>query len=287
MRQLSDFLPDALTEDQRASLAALLQEYSVTMLTAVYWRNQAPWKVGWRYTKDCFFLFPIVGEVRVTLDDAKFQIGPGDFLMLPENVHHYLELAASHRKLEQIALHCHIHDRWRLPLLTRFSSPKGTLKNRTAWFSQLRILISILNRDPSSGNSYGEALVRQLLVAQVLAGQQMKPRESKADPRLERVLQYLDQHFSDPALSVDEAAEEVNLSPVQVRKLFRRHSGVTPKEYLTQIRMQEAARLLRQTLASIKEVASLTGFSTDHYFHLAFRKVHGCTPSEFRARTAI
>lgn len=285
MPQTPDRLPDLLSSQQLESLSSVLREYSVKMFTCVYWRNQAPWSVEWRTAPDSFLLFPVVGMVRAHLETGPVLIAPGTFLMLPEMTPHSLELVEGLHDLEQISIHCEIQDRWRLSLLHRMGSPIGQLPgDAEGWFTQLRHLVALLNQDRDLGQILGESLIRILLTHQVIAQPDLAPRTANIDPRIERMMRYLEQSHADASLSVEAAAAQVNLSPVQVRKLFRRSTGHTPKQYLGRVRLQEASRLLRQTMLSVKEIAARTGFMSDHYFHLAFRSAFQCTPSEFRSR---
>ena len=285
MPQERDPLFSSLSPQQIASVSSLLREYNIRIYSCNYWRNQSPWSVEWRTCPDSFLLFPTLGTVRVTLETGTKLILPGDFLMLAENVAHRLELGEGVHDLEQVSLHCEIHDRWRLPMLPRLPSVIGQLPGREEWFGHLKKLVTIHNQDSGLGQILGESLVRLLLTHQVLQPLGLAERTANIDHRVERMMRYLEQCHADASLSVEAAAAEVNLSAVQVRKLFRKSTGNSPKQYLGRIRLQEAARLLRQTMLSVKEIAAKAGFMSDHYFHLAFRTAYGCTPSEFRSRS--
>jgi hypothetical protein len=65
-------------------------------------------------------------------------------------------------------------------------------------------------------------------------------------------------------------------------RLFAAHEGVSPARYLTRVRMEEAARLLRADPAPIKEIARRSGFSDPNYFGKVFRRYFGIGPRDFR-----
>ncbi len=67
----------------------------------------------------------------------------------------------------------------------------------------------------------------------------------------------------------------------QFRKSFTRKMGISPKHYLIQRRVDEACRLLRSYRYSVKEVASLLGYSSPFEFSAQFKKVTGFSPSQF------
>jgi transcriptional regulator GlxA family with amidase domain len=66
--------------------------------------------------------------------------------------------------------------------------------------------------------------------------------------------------------------------------LFKRDTGLSPLQYLRDLRIKEAERLLRLTFLSVKEVACLTASKDVSHFVRDFKKQYGVTPSEFRTR---
>lgn len=85
-------------------------------------------------------------------------------------------------------------------------------------------------------------------------------------------------------LSLCTLAESVHLNPNYFHKLFTSACGVTPLQYLTDVRISHAKYYLRNTDHSITEIAELCGFSSYSYFCTVFRKQCGITPSAFRNR---
>jgi len=67
-----------------------------------------------------------------------------------------------------------------------------------------------------------------------------------------------------------------------MRKLFRRETRSSPRRYLRRLRLERAAYLLRHSTQSIKQIALESGFASDNYFHLVFRKAFGFTPTAYR-----
>jgi AraC-like DNA-binding protein len=87
--------------------------------------------------------------------------------------------------------------------------------------------------------------------------------------------------------TLTEMAQRVHLSPAHLTVAFKREVGQTPLEFLTGLRIDEAARrLVDEPHSSITHIAIDLGFSTSQYFSLVFRKNRGCTPSQWRARNA-
>ena len=96
-------------------------------------------------------------------------------------------------------------------------------------------------------------------------------------------MSYLDQHYADEALSLNQVAREVNISANYLSALFSQEMGATFTEYVTGRRMERAKELLRATDKRSGEVAAAVGYRDPHYFSFLFKKTQGCTPRDYRA----
>ncbi len=88
-------------------------------------------------------------------------------------------------------------------------------------------------------------------------------------------------------LTLQTVSEQVFLSPAYFSQLFHKTVGVPFSEYLTDYRLQIAARYLRAGHLPLKEVAALSGFATFPYFSAAFKKRFGTSPSLYRKAGSI
>jgi len=94
--------------------------------------------------------------------------------------------------------------------------------------------------------------------------------------------EFIDTHFTDPNLLLNEVAASVNLSPSHFSTVFGRETGETFKDYLTRIRIERAKELLRTTNMKCSEIAYQSGYNDPHYFSYVFRKNTGLPPQQFR-----
>ncbi len=99
---------------------------------------------------------------------------------------------------------------------------------------------------------------------------------------LQQAIQFMDAHYREETISLDRVARQVNISPNYFSAMFSQEMGQTFIEHLTGKRIDEARRLLRQTDLRSSEIAAAVGYKDPHYFSFVFRKVAGCTPSEYR-----
>lgn len=102
------------------------------------------------------------------------------------------------------------------------------------------------------------------------------------DPRLARILAYIDRHYADP-LTLDKLAKEAGISKYHFVKLFRQVAGQTPIAYVANVRLERARHLLCTTEMSVSEVASTCGYARATHFSAAFSGRYGISPSKMRA----
>jgi two-component system response regulator YesN len=93
---------------------------------------------------------------------------------------------------------------------------------------------------------------------------------------------YINNHFSDSNLSLNEVAVQVNFSPNHFSAVFTNETGENFRDYLARARVEQAKKLLRSTSLKCAEVALRCGYNDPHYFSIIFRKSTGVPPQQFR-----
>jgi AraC family transcriptional regulator of arabinose operon len=74
----------------------------------------------------------------------------------------------------------------------------------------------------------------------------------------------------------------VNLSPSRFRHLFKQETGTTPAQYLKELRLVKAEKMLRTTFLSIKQILKQVGIRSNAHFVRDFRRKYGTTPTAYR-----
>lgn len=105
--------------------------------------------------------------------------------------------------------------------------------------------------------------------------------QSSAQRQAGLALDYMKKNYGDCELSLNQICEYLNISTSRFSSLFKEATGKTFIEVLTNIRMEKAKQLLRQTSLKNYEIAEKVGFSDPHYFSIAFKKTTGMTPKEY------
>lgn len=98
---------------------------------------------------------------------------------------------------------------------------------------------------------------------------------------------YVDDHFTNPDLMLNDVAERINLSPSHFSVVFSSEIGESFKDYLTRVRIERAKELLRTTSLKCSEIAYQSGYNDPHYFSHVFKKNTGFPPQQFRRQPQV
>jgi len=104
---------------------------------------------------------------------------------------------------------------------------------------------------------------------------------SKPTELVGNAINYLNHHFME-CVNIDQLAKELFVSKSFLIREFYKNTGYTPKQYLTNVRLQKARLLLVHTNMSIRTIAEESGFGTEKNIFYAFHKELNTTPTEFR-----
>lgn len=94
-------------------------------------------------------------------------------------------------------------------------------------------------------------------------------------------LDYIQKNYMDPDLSLNSICSYLNISTSYFSTIFKDLTGETFTEVLIRTRMEKAKELLENTTMKNYEIAEKVGFADPHYFGISFKKMTGCTPTEY------
>ena len=110
-----------------------------------------------------------------------------------------------------------------------------------------------------------------------------KVEVSSESRRVLKVKDFINTHINDE-LRLEQLANLVSMTPTAFSRFFKLRTGKTLSEYIVDIRLGHAARLLLDTSDSVSEICWDCGFNTLSNFNRLFRKRKGCSPTEFREK---
>jgi len=105
--------------------------------------------------------------------------------------------------------------------------------------------------------------------------------ESTSDRQLAAVTNVIENNLSNPDLNVDFVCKALDLQSKALYRLLKKYVGVSPVDYIRQMRLRKAAMLLEQNKFSVSEVMYMVGFSSPSYFAKCFSAMFGCPPGQY------
>lgn len=121
-----------------------------------------------------------------------------------------------------------------------------------------------------------------LQIHQILTELATREKHAAMSELLVPTISYISQNF-DKTIDLDQMSGLCNMSTSHFIRMFKKHLGCTPHEYLLAYRIRQAKLSLLTSSVSIEQIAEQCGFHSASHFARAFRKSCGISPSEFRA----
>jgi len=268
-------------------------------ILGIHFMNVGPdWKVKKHMHSFFEFHYVIEGYVYTTINNVEYKISQGNFYIMPPGL-----------------LHSHRHDigsgHTGFALRWEFADRDEGIEKSAYITSELDKISNILlyahsrpvKDDGSILNSMMEILKAaqkgcsilelQLLFCRIIIVISKKYTQDMLKPEREfdsaflenqivdNVIRIIDEsYFKD--INVNDISNAVHLSYSYLSRLFKKHTGNTINAYLNEIRLRKAQKLILCSNKSIAQIASETGFSSEHYFCTQFKKFFGISPGKFR-----
>lgn len=231
--------------------------------------------------RDYQLLYVAEGTAHFILEHAAYDVGKGGVFLYPPGVpQDYYYVLQEKPDIYWI----HFTGRGADQLLTSLGliTAQPMLLQAKEELSELfEKIIAELRMERSSCTEMAEMYLRQLLI--------LIARNYYSDERVKRgyhsmfdeVINQL-HHEYQKDIAVSSLADHYHISCCWFIREFKRYTGYSPKQYLTNLRLQNAKELLNNHSLSVSEVANLVGYDNQLYFSRIFRKYIGLSPREYR-----
>ena len=103
---------------------------------------------------------------------------------------------------------------------------------------------------------------------------------------IKKAKSFIEDNYSDESLTRNKVSEYIGLAPCYFSYFFKKKTGISFSVYLTQVRMENAKKLLLTTNKTISEIAYHSGFNSPSYFGHLFKKKELMRPTEYRQKYA-
>ncbi|TLS50999.1 AraC family transcriptional regulator [Paenibacillus antri] len=238
-----------------------------------------------------YYLFHTVtaGNGDFMLDGKRYICGAGDtFMIFPGSLHQYVAAARQPWEYVWVAFQGHRCE----PLLQQLGlTPErpvvrgsGT-RNALALYRRLRSSLRDAEH-PALADLEAAGCLRLLLRELALAEPDRLPAPPTAGTaarrQVEQAMRWLELQYAQP-ISIEQLSKSLGYHRTHLSKMFKDAIGLSPMQFLMQIRLERAKSLLRSHW-SVEQVASSVGFADALYFSKQFRKRFGMSPTEYRQR---
>ncbi|QZY53609.1 AraC family transcriptional regulator [Crassaminicella profunda] len=240
-------------------------------------------------------MYVVKGECEILMKDISVVMKKGEFILIDADILHRLKVEENRCRILNIEFlfqkkFCSFFTIGELvrhmPALETFFSiqkPFVLLKDKEERLAQLiRDLIKQLD-DLEIGNDF----TKQMLIGQIfiqianIYNQSKKIEKNPQDQYVMQAIDYIHQHY-DYKLTVEDIAKEVSLHERYLQHIFKKQTGDTINEYLTEVRLNKAKQLLKYTNIHITQICEYIGMNSQQYFSYLFKKHVGVSPRAYR-----
>jgi len=109
----------------------------------------------------------------------------------------------------------------------------------------------------------------------------------KSNYVVRKVMDYIWENYEDSSLSIKTMADYVYLTPTYLSNVFKKSTGITIGQYLVDVRIENAKRLMREPKLKFYQVAAMVGYEDSNYFAKIFKKKTGMTPSDYKESLSV
>ncbi|USD51618.1 helix-turn-helix domain-containing protein [Vibrio sp. SCSIO 43153] len=173
------------------------------------------------------------------------------------------------------------------PIARQTTEYKAKLTLDRQQLPEIERLLSVLKTEYEASQPGFEVMLTSLMQQLVIALSRMYQDQSQELPQttlaLSRALVFIEQHFSDVGVNSDAIAKAAFISKRQLERLFRRFLDTSPNQYLRDVQLNYATKLLcEENERSVQHIAEQCGFSDSNYFSKCFKQKFQHSPRSYR-----
>lgn len=260
-----------------------------------YSHKNGPYNIR-AHAHDQYELYYLVkGQRSYFIKDRVYPVEKGDLVFIPKFVMHRTLFAGAlqHQRIvmnfgDTFLERSRVSDS-KLDLLKPFRSPNPTLRLQQEDRKHAEALLFRAIAE-GSGQSDGYELCLKALALELLVHlarcvdkyvEVVQPVDTPLHRKIADITNYIEAHYAEP-LTLSRLSETFYISPYYLSRVFKEISGFSFVEYVNQVRMKEAQRLLRETDWKVLRIAEKVGFDSIAYFGRVFKETVHLSPMQYR-----
>lgn len=207
--------------------------------------------------------FRVNGTGAFEIGNKRFLTKPGDVLFLPADTPYKVEYSVS----ESIVVH--------FDQCNYSQAENICIGNSLETGIRFHHLLEAWNQRHSVNQA-------KHIIYDILDKMSNDQKKSFSDTAVANCIRYIEANFCDCELDVKKVCSVGFISVSSLQRALAKCFGMSPKQYLIQLRMNRALELLTKNELSVKEISLACGFTDEKYFSRAFKKKYGYSPSQFK-----
>ncbi len=244
-----------------------------------------------KFNKACYVMHYILGgEGSIKTEDTTYEVGPGDlFIFSPhsnvayepkrENPWRYIWIEFNGSSVKTILD------------ATSFNNSNFIFKDNEKEYLK-KTFVEMIHEDNLSTESSEAILIVSYIfkVFSFLTKNYPKNENvniTKKEETIKKIERYLYIHYNDTNFSIGNVAEEFSFSQSYITRLFKSQTGITPIQYVDELRMKKAIELLNHHSLTIDQIAENIGYKNQFYFTKRFKRYYGMPPSKYKQKNSV
>lgn len=215
------------------------------------------------------------GEAAFVFDDKlKLKVGAGTVIYLPKGSNYVVKRISSGD--------CYAIN---FDILGDVAFEPFCLSTKDA-SSYLQAFNACQNAFQKKQPGYKNLLMKELygIIYKMQREYQIPYTQTKKNEIIDIAIKYIHSNYCTDAISIEKIADTCKISTVYLRKLFASRFGVSPIQYINNLKLIRAKELLESNMYTVREVCFLSGFSDESYFSRKFKESTGMSPSEYKEK---
>lgn len=242
------------------------------------------------------FILLISGCVNYYANGKHYTLHSGEFFLISPNVTHLMVLAEDCTLYDRIIIHID-PDFYHSTLYTNEAlsawpgyeqqeadviilSENATAKWEIRQLCERMSATAKMDKDLRDTMYYYQIAELYLTIHQIIRDNSLCP-PSFSNPLVTMSIDYMESHYTDPALNINSLAQNLHISREHFSRIFKEYTCESAHSYLTHLRMQHCRRAIAEG-KTILDASTESGFSDYSSFLKTFRKLYGMTPAEYR-----
>jgi len=238
-------------------------------------------------------MYMVKGRCAIEVNKETITLKSGEYIYIDSGIRHRLviekdqtcrmlniefgfEEGKNHIPVDQL-----IRNNVQVQQFIEAKQPYLHIKDYNDMYCVIKNLVSELHENTLQNADYIQLLLAQLII--LLSRNGVNHMTSYKDIYVKKAIEFLDLKYDNPIMVKDVAAE-VNVHPSYLYRIFKKHTGKTISEYLSEIRVANAKKLLERTDVPVIDIAGYVGFNSRQYFSSVFKKQTGLSPALYRKK---